>query len=64
MTGEVAVRDPEERSGEGKRLMGYCDCDWKHLQGVVSTRKEGRQVQRRDQDWNLSSCWDLPRLTP
>jgi hypothetical protein len=62
MAGEEAGRHPEERSGQGKRLVGYCEerLDWK----VEVTRKEGRQVQRKDQDRKLSSWWDLARLTP
>ena len=46
MAGEEAGRHPEERNGEGKRLVGYCEerLYWKLLyeEGI---HREGRQVQ-------------------
>ena len=56
--GEEARKHPKERSWEGKRLVGYFEegLDWKHLKEMVCTHhKEGRHVQRRHQDWKLSS---------
>jgi hypothetical protein len=52
MAGEEAGRHPEERNGEGKRLVGYCEGD---CIGNFFMRKEfiGRE-DRYSQDWKLS----------